>query len=331
MWYTHFAPTLQIGYASSKDGIHWTKHPTPVLSSGAIGTWDQGGAESPSVIWNGTYYLMYYIGSNGTFVSDVGVAFSRDMVNWQKYSGNPVLTRTPNSFDGYFIKFPAVLFNSNSYEMWYTAQRTAGPNDTVGYASSTDGLHWTKYNGNPVITTATSSKGIYAAVRYPYVVRNGSAYLMVVLLTNLSDDMSYATSNDGTHWKFSSTILLTNSNSTRDWDFILSAPTIIPTGRTAMLWYSGRNNSIPPYPSIGLAYCPLVILPSAPTTVTTSVTVTSTRIQPTTVTTTATATTTVTTALATGPVPTYDVSTVVLGGVLAVALAALLLSRRKPI
>ncbi|MDA4126586.1 MAG: hypothetical protein OK452_05215 [Thaumarchaeota archaeon] len=40
--------------------------------------------------------------------------------------------------------------------------------------------------------------------------------------------------------------------------------------------------------------------------------------------------TTVTTALSTGSVP-YDISTVVLGGLLAVALAALLLSRRKPI
>ena len=37
--------------------------------------------------------------------------------------------------------------------MWYTGVNTFGPTGLVqaGYATSSDGLNWTKYSGNPVI------------------------------------------------------------------------------------------------------------------------------------------------------------------------------------
>jgi predicted GH43/DUF377 family glycosyl hydrolase len=270
MWYTSLS-SLQIGYASSKDGLNWKKYPSPVLTAGPKGFWDQGGVESPSVIWNGTVYLMYYGGSNGTFASDIGVAFSHDMIHWQKYSANPVLVRTPNSFDAYSIKYPGALYDNSTYRIWYTARSQAGVNDSLGYATSTDGLHWIKYSDNPVISTKMAAWHIYVAARYTSVKRIGSAYLMVFLFTDLSDDMSFATSLDATHWNVSSTILLTNTGSTADWDFVPYQPSLVVHGDTLYLFYSGGDR-VPSstYDAIGLAYCDLAILLNKTSTVTTS-------------------------------------------------------------
>ena len=256
MWYTS-EPSLQIGFASSKDGLHWTKYPLPVLTAGPKGSWDQGGVEGPSVVWNGTTFLMYYSGSNGTLASDVGIAFSKDMLHWQKYAGNPVLVRTPNSFDAVSVKYPDVLFNNSSYQMWYTARSATNVGYTLGYATSSDGLLWKKYPDNPVITPNSAGTAAYVAARYSSVVRIGSAYVMAFLLTVPRDDLSYAVSPDGIHWNVSKTILLTNTNSTADWDYTPSYPSLVVLGNTLLLYYSGESNSIPPYPSIGLAYCSL--------------------------------------------------------------------------
>jgi ribosomal protein S18 acetylase RimI-like enzyme len=53
---------LQIGLATSTDGIHWTKHPEPILVPGA-NPWEQGSLYHPSpVVVDGKMYL-YYCGA----------------------------------------------------------------------------------------------------------------------------------------------------------------------------------------------------------------------------------------------------------------------------
>lgn len=276
MWYTS-ETNLQIGLASSKDGLHWTKFPTPVLTPGPNGSWDQGGVEGPSVVWNGTVFMMYFTGSNGTLASDIGVAFSRDMIHWHEYASNPVLVRTPNSFDAVSVKYPDVLFENSSYQMWYTARNATNVGYTIGYATSSDGLHWKKYPGNPVITPLSAETITYVAARYSSVVKIGSTYVMAFLLTVPRDDLSFAISPDGMHWNVSKTVLLTNTNSTADWDYTPYYPSMIVKGNIIMLYYSGESTSIPPLPSIGLAYCSLSINPTIATnTVTSTTTVTTT-------------------------------------------------------
>ena len=60
MWYWGFATDQEwtkgpghIGYASSPDGITWTKYPKPVLGPGSEGAWDSSFIQPGSVIWNG--------------------------------------------------------------------------------------------------------------------------------------------------------------------------------------------------------------------------------------------------------------------------------------
>ena len=72
---------LQIGLATSPDGLHWTKHPEPVLTPGA-NAWEKGSLYRPSpVIVDGQMYL-YYSGSTSFSAYplpgdlEIGVAFS---------------------------------------------------------------------------------------------------------------------------------------------------------------------------------------------------------------------------------------------------------------
>ena len=52
---------------------------------------------------------------------------------------------------GHYV--PHVLFDEEDqlYKMWYAAGCNHEP-DAIGYASSPDGIHWEKYEGNPVLS-----------------------------------------------------------------------------------------------------------------------------------------------------------------------------------
>jgi len=72
MWYGGYNGTnYQIGYATSSDGISWTKYgANPVLRLSSSG-WDNAYVRDPSVIkeTDGTY-KMWYNGYNGHILSN---------------------------------------------------------------------------------------------------------------------------------------------------------------------------------------------------------------------------------------------------------------------
>jgi predicted GH43/DUF377 family glycosyl hydrolase len=58
--------TLQIGHATSKDGIHWNKDPeNPVIEQGTEGEWDETGVWDPYVIYEDGIFKMWYGGGGG--------------------------------------------------------------------------------------------------------------------------------------------------------------------------------------------------------------------------------------------------------------------------
>ncbi len=83
-----FAGTSRIGLARSTDGLHFTKHPTPILypdnDSAKIYEWE-GGCEDPRIVEdeNGTYYITYtaYDGDKARLL----VASSKDLYHWTKH------------------------------------------------------------------------------------------------------------------------------------------------------------------------------------------------------------------------------------------------------
>lgn len=149
-----------IGLATSPDGITWTKCPTnPVLDAGPPGTWDSLKIVGASVCFDGSTYYLWYTGTNGAGVA-VGVANSQDGVAWTKYSGNPVLAVGPTgSWDDLAVQSPAVVKVGSVFHMFYDGNHVSpGYAFRVGYAFSSDGIHWTKYNGNPVLSIGNPSE-----------------------------------------------------------------------------------------------------------------------------------------------------------------------------
>ena len=93
--------TSRIGLASSEDGIHFTKHPTPVLypDSGEFLQYDYpGGCEDPRVVeTEDGLYIMTYTSWN-LDIARLSIAFSTDLTKWEK-KGPAFAT----AYDGKFL------------------------------------------------------------------------------------------------------------------------------------------------------------------------------------------------------------------------------------
>ncbi len=168
MWYTgsdsigSWSDSLQlvIGFASSQNGRNWEFLSEPVLLKGPSGSWDEYWVESPCVIYDNGVYRMWYTGAGSQGIQ-IGYATSLNGWDWVKDTANPVLRKgEPGSGEDYMVGLPTVLKRGTLYEMWYAGVSSADISfdnkiDTVniGYATSTDGIHWAKYENNPVMTT----------------------------------------------------------------------------------------------------------------------------------------------------------------------------------
>ncbi len=160
MWYHAIeGTTRRIGYATSPDGITWTKYSqNPVLSPGPAGSWDADTIANPTVVKVGALYYMYYLHSAGK--GGYGLAVSSDRVDWTKYAANPVLSAGPRgSWDGYLMgSGNSVVYDGQRFHMWFTAARDSS-GFLMGYAGSADGKSWTQSPNNPIMSKPSPPLG----------------------------------------------------------------------------------------------------------------------------------------------------------------------------
>ena len=209
MWYSGFNAQgeqhFQIGYATSSDGINWTKADSinPILTFGAPGSWDDNDVIDPSVIFDGQIYHMWYTGGNDAVFRgfQIGYATSTDGLNWVKAdSVNPVLTiGNPGSWDedGVGLQFVRFDENMNKYQMWFFGKISGVNRGRIGYATSADGITWTKAaSQNPVLDYGNTGEWDDLYVVYPTILVVGNTYKMWYSgagTTNF-DKIGYATS-----------------------------------------------------------------------------------------------------------------------------------------
>ena len=65
-----------IGYATSADGINWTKNPLPVFSSDDSLAWEQAKVTACQVLKHGEWYYMFDIGFRNVHQAAIGIARS---------------------------------------------------------------------------------------------------------------------------------------------------------------------------------------------------------------------------------------------------------------
>jgi hypothetical protein len=99
---------------------------------------------------------MWYAGLPTGVTGQTGYATSLDGITWEKYSGNPVLPwGASGQWDRSAAEASAVLYDEDTgqYQMWYHGTSTQNISSVaVGYATSPDGLVWTKDGANPVLS-----------------------------------------------------------------------------------------------------------------------------------------------------------------------------------
>ena len=166
MYYCGYADeydSWHVGYATSVDGINWTKYPQPIIT-GTYG-WEHQLIPFSIIKLNNQYYL-YFTGRNHPN-NRIGLAVSQDGINFTKYSGNPILIND-QSWEISGVAEGTILNDNGILKMYYMNSNATG----FGIATSTNGINWTKSNLNPFFTTSsTYNNWAGDQVSYPSVVK----------------------------------------------------------------------------------------------------------------------------------------------------------------
>jgi len=144
--------SVHLGFAKSVDGLYWIVHPESVLEPGQKDKWDGDAVLSPGVYYDGKRFQMWYVGADFRVPSmlRIGYATSKDGINWKKYTSNPVVDIGDiSTWDYGRLEIGDVLYNGSFYEMWYVGFNFIRMES--GYARSPDGIHWTKHPYNPIL------------------------------------------------------------------------------------------------------------------------------------------------------------------------------------
>lgn len=224
----------------------WDKYPlNPVLDVGPLGSWEGNYVWAPSVLYNGTAYQMWYTGDDVSTYGRIGYATSSDGVTWTKYGGNPVLNLgPPGSWDDANIDYVTVLYNGTAYNMWYSGDD--GLIINIGYATSPDGITWTRHPSNPVLNFGVSGSWDDYSVWQPTVVFDGLTFHMWYIGNDGSTNrIGYATSPEGIVWTKNPANPVFAPGNPGSWDDNgISAPEVLYDGITFQMWYSGDDGFV---------------------------------------------------------------------------------------
>src|SRR5713226_7031327 len=72
--------------------------------------------------------------------------------NFKMADNNPILQPgSSGQWDAVSVRFPDVILYKGTYYLFYSTFQTPTTPVSIGYAQSNDGLHWTKFDGNPIL------------------------------------------------------------------------------------------------------------------------------------------------------------------------------------
>lgn len=237
MWYygDEGSAKKHVLYAESVDGINWTRYPVPVLSPGNS-SWDSWAVQPGYVIKEGNTFKMYFVAySNQNGPWYIGLATSVDGINWVKRS-TPVLN--PGSGWEFQIGTSFVLKKDNKYYLYYIGRNF--PYFNIGLAISNDGINFTKYSGNPILTATQNWE--QNGIMYPNIYFENGIYKMIYH-DGSNNGFGYAYSNDAINWTKDSRNPFFRRNFTiSGWgNASISYPCYIKVNNEERIYYSGYS------------------------------------------------------------------------------------------
>ncbi|HEX9839266.1 MAG TPA: hypothetical protein VGA72_07975, partial [Anaerolineales bacterium] len=219
-----FPVPVGVGYAISPDGYHWMRQVNePVLNAEALSSSNLLGSNlfvtSALVEEDGTWVLYFYTMSGSTFngPGDIGRATAPASTGPWTIDPAPMLSPGPSgSWDEVQVSAPNVLKTDNAYVMYYDA-RGNETTSMIGMATSSDGVHWEKYNNpatsdpafaesDPVLKVSNDGWDSKRVID-PNVIKTSNGWEMIYLATSGSGKFSAgefsfgaAISPDGIEW-----------------------------------------------------------------------------------------------------------------------------------
>jgi len=220
--------------------LHWQKVETSstglegsVLGLDGAGTFDEIGNFTVSAFKDNGVTSLYYGGADaagtcpginsahwriGLAQSTDGVAFTR--VPGTELGGAILDNGSSDRFDSYLTYRPYVLKDGALFRMWYNGSQKpfndcalpVGPgrlaNDRrIGYAESSDGVHWTKFYdgdgpGGSVLPIGATGEIDAQQVGYVWVIKDVGQYKMYYSANDVTNTwrVALAVSTDARHW-----------------------------------------------------------------------------------------------------------------------------------
>jgi beta-1,2-mannobiose phosphorylase / 1,2-beta-oligomannan phosphorylase len=240
MWFS-WRPRKSIALVESTDGVHWGE-PVIVLGPAPATGWEDD-MNRPAIVKRGDGYHMWYTGQ-AKGQSKIGYATSPDGVKWKRASAQPVLV-SKQAWEKVAVMCPHVVWDpaGKVFRMWYSAGEQYEPN-AIGYATSPDGVAWTKHEKNPIFTADTASAWEKHKVTACQVVPMGGWHYMFYI--GFRDEhraqIGLARSRDGiTGWqRLAANPILRPDEGKWDHDAVYKPFAILDGGRW-LLWYNGRR------------------------------------------------------------------------------------------
>ena len=236
-----FPAPVGVGYATSPDGYHWTRQTDePVLHAEALHDTNFPGSNlfvtSALVEPNGTWVLYFYTLRGNTFMDpgEIGRATAPSPTGPWTIDSDPALSPgSDGSWDDIQVSAPNVLKTDDGYLMYYDALGQGGTS-MIGMATSSDGIHWEKYNDPTTTDTAFAESDPVLPVSEegwdskrvidPNVVRTADRFEMIYLATSAHrkfgpGEYSFgaATSPDGISWTKSNRNPILSNNEHPQW------------------------------------------------------------------------------------------------------------------
>jgi len=244
MWLS-WRPKKSVALVESKDGIHWSEPPQIVLGPRKESGWEDD-INRPVVVKRGDGYHMWYTGQAKGH-SWIGYATSPDGITWKRMSDKPVLS-PEKPWEKVALMVPHVLWDEEAkqFRMWYSGGEQYEP-DAIGYATSADGLAWSKHEANPIFKFDPASEWEQHKVTGCQVEKHGDWYLMFYI--GFRDvhhaQIGVARSKDGiTNWQRHPANPIIQPGKDK-WDHdACYKPFAIFDGRQWLLWYNGRHGSL---------------------------------------------------------------------------------------
>ncbi len=242
MWFS-WRDKGSIGYTESADSLNWSE-PQIVLAPCDSG-WEER-VNRCCIAHKDSQYYMWYTGQTNDR-SFIGLALSDDGLEWRRVSKKPVLEPSTD-WEKAAVMYPNVRWDEEAqlFKMYYSAGEQNAPN-AIGYATSPNGINWTRYANNPIFTADPRCKWeqhrVTACQVIPY---DGWFYMFYVGFENeKTAHICIARSLDGlTNWERGRGPFFFPSYQ-KAWDGkTCYKPFVIDKSKSWYLWYNDTNGAV---------------------------------------------------------------------------------------